>query len=76
MEHPFYRTNLELVRSVVGPNRVDLYLDDIRKLTGLTDQRTIEKHFDIVKEQNGKRIKPKIAVGTFVQNLCGVRVKR
>ena len=42
MEHPAYRDNLEQILNYTGGRQL-LTVTDVRKFTGLVDQRTIKK---------------------------------
>ena len=62
MEHPAYRDNLEQILNYTGGRQL-LTVTDVRKFTGLVDQRTIKRRYPFV---DGR-----ISAATLARCMCG-----
>lgn len=63
MEHPAYRDNLEQILNYTGGRQL-LTVTDVRKFTGLVDQRTIKKKFPYFVDNC-------ISAATLARCMCG-----
>jgi len=61
-EHPAYRDNLEQVLQFTGGKHL-LSLSDVRRFTGLRDDRTIKRRFPFVDNH--------ISAATLARCMCG-----